>query len=146
MAYLKMQPYRHSSLGLHKSIKLRLKYYGPFKVLQRIGQVAYMLLLPADCTIHPVFYISQLKKHIGPKVIPQANLPLTDSDGNIKISPEKLLNRRMVPWNNESVVQWLIQWVNLPESHLEGKGLTGEVLSAAKYSAASKNRGDGAKL
>jgi hypothetical protein len=33
MAYLKLQPYRHASLGIHKSIKLHSKFYGPFKVL-----------------------------------------------------------------------------------------------------------------
>jgi hypothetical protein len=64
----------------------------------------------------PVFQISQLKKHIGPNVIPQANLPLTNPDGNIKMFPERLLERRMIPHNNEPVIQWLIHWVNLPES------------------------------
>jgi hypothetical protein len=78
--------------------------------------VAYKLLLPEDCHIHLVSHISQLKKHIGSKVIPQANLPLIDPDGNIKMFPEKLLERRMIPCNNEPVVQWLIQWVNLHES------------------------------
>jgi hypothetical protein len=57
-----------------------------------------------------------LKKHIGPKATPQANLPLTDADGNIKMFPEWLLERRMISHNNEPVVQWLIRWVNLPES------------------------------
>jgi hypothetical protein len=57
-----------------------------------------------------------LKKHIGPKVIPHANLPLTDAEGNILMYPDKLLDRRMIPRNNEPVVQWLIQWMNLPES------------------------------
>jgi hypothetical protein len=116
MAYVKMQPYRHTALGLHNSIKLHFKYYGPFKVLQKIGAVAYKLLLPDNCHIHPAFHISQLKKHIGPKVIHQANTPLTDVEGNILMYPEKLLDRWMIPRNNELVVQWLIQWVNLPGS------------------------------
>jgi hypothetical protein len=30
--------------------------------------------------------------------------------------PDRLLDRRTIPRNNESVVQWLIQWVNLPAS------------------------------
>jgi hypothetical protein len=68
------------------------------------------LLLPENYAIHLVFHINQLKKHIGPKVIPQPNLPLTDSDGNIKMFPEKLLDRRKIPRNNEPVVQW----INLP--------------------------------
>jgi hypothetical protein len=115
MAYLKLQPYHHASLGIHKSIKLHSKFYGPFKVLQKIGKVAYKLLLPDDCNIHLVFHVSQLKRHIGPKVIPQADLPLTDADGNIKMSLEKLLDRRMIPRNNAPVVQWLIKWLNLLE-------------------------------
>jgi hypothetical protein len=49
-------------------------------------------------------------------VIPQANLPLTDVEGNIKMYPDKLLGRHMISRNNEPVVQWLIQWVNLPEA------------------------------
>jgi hypothetical protein len=70
MAYLSLQPYRHNSLGIHKELNLHSKYYGPFKVLQKIGQVAYKLLLPDGCCINPAFHISQLKKHIGTKVVP----------------------------------------------------------------------------
>jgi hypothetical protein len=83
--------------------------------LQKIGQVAYKLLLPDNCAIQHVFHISQLKKHIGAKVVPQANLPLTDADGNIKVSLETLLERRLIPRNNELIVQWLIKWINLPK-------------------------------
>jgi hypothetical protein len=116
MAYLKLHPYRHSSLGIHKAIKLHSKYYDPFKVLQKINQVAYKLLLPDGCSIHPVFHVSQLKKHIGNKVVPQPQLPLTDAEGNVQMHPESLLERRLIPHNNEPVVQWLFKWVNLPES------------------------------
>jgi hypothetical protein len=49
--------------------------------------------------------MSQLKKHIRPKVTPQVNLPLFDSEGNIKVHPEI----RLIPHNNELVVQWLYQ-------------------------------------
>jgi hypothetical protein len=91
MAYLKLQPYGHNALSVHRSLKLHSKFYGPFIVLQKVGQVAYKLLLPKGCSIHPFFHVSRLKQHVGPKVIPQANLPLVDSEGNIKMYPEKLL-------------------------------------------------------
>jgi hypothetical protein len=116
MAYLKLQPYRHNSLGLHRELKLHSKYYGPFKVLLRIGAVAYKLLLPDGCSIHHVFHISQLKKLIGDKVIPQDNLPLTDAEGNVQMQPETLLQQRLIPSNNEPVVQWLIKWINVLEA------------------------------
>jgi hypothetical protein len=62
-----------------------------------------------------VFHVSQLKKHIGNKVVPRPHLPLTNNEGNIKMQPKSLLNRRLIPQNNEHVVQWLIKWANLPE-------------------------------
>lgn len=40
MVYLKMQYYRETALGLRKSLKLASKYYGPLRILQRVGKVA----------------------------------------------------------------------------------------------------------
>jgi len=115
MVYLKIQPYRHTSLSLHNCIKLHSKFYGPFRVLEKIGNTAYKLLLPDGCQLHPVFHVSQLKQHIGPSVIPSPELPLIDDKGNIKVAPMAILERRMIPRNNEPVIQWLIQWTNLPK-------------------------------
>jgi hypothetical protein len=90
-AYLKLQPYRHNALGVHKWLKLHSKFYGPFKIIQKLGQVAYKLLLSEGCGIHPVFHVSHLKKRIDPMVIPQLNLPPTDQGENIQMHPEELL-------------------------------------------------------
>ena len=40
MVYLKIQPYRHTSLSIHRSLKLHSKFYGPFRVLEKVGKVA----------------------------------------------------------------------------------------------------------
>jgi hypothetical protein len=61
MVYLKIQPYSHTSLSTHRSLKLHSKYYGPFRVLERIGKAAYKILLPPHCQLHDVFHVSQLK-------------------------------------------------------------------------------------
>jgi hypothetical protein len=40
MVYLKLQPYKQTSMPLKKSIMLILKFYGSYKIIQRIGIVA----------------------------------------------------------------------------------------------------------
>jgi hypothetical protein len=62
-----------------------------------------------------------LKKHLGPTAVPTPDLPLIDEKGTIKVAPEAILNRRLIPRNNELVVQWLIQWMNLTALKQVGK-------------------------
>jgi hypothetical protein len=65
--------------------------------MARIGEVIYTLLLPDACKLHPTFHVSQLNKHIEHKVIPSPELPLVDAEGNIKVYPEAILERRAIP-------------------------------------------------
>ena len=67
--FLRLQPYKQISLKQDKKDnKLSPKYYGPYKVLQKIGTMAYKLELPAYSRVHPVFHVSCLKKVIGDKI------------------------------------------------------------------------------
>ena len=113
MVYLKLQPYRQAAFGIRGSLKVRSKFYGPFKVIEKVGKVAYRLQLPEGAGIHPVFHVSQLKKHLGQHVVPMPNLPAVGPEGQIKTEPVAVLQRRMIPRNNELVIQCLILWQNL---------------------------------
>jgi hypothetical protein len=39
-------------------------YCGPFEILDRVGNVAYKLVLPPTIKAHNVFHVSLLKKYV----------------------------------------------------------------------------------
>ena len=48
----------------NKRGKLALRYIGPFKILERVGTVAYRLALPPSLSsIHEVFHVSMRWKY-----------------------------------------------------------------------------------
>ena len=61
--FLILQPYKQMYLkDTKKDNKLSPKYYSPYKVLQKIGSMAYKLELPTSSRVHPVFHVSCLKR------------------------------------------------------------------------------------
>ncbi|KAD4889014.1 hypothetical protein E3N88_21087 [Mikania micrantha] len=59
-----------------KKGKLAPRYVGPFKILERIGKVAYKLELPQELSnIHPTFHVSNLKKCLANENL---HIPLDD--------------------------------------------------------------------
>jgi hypothetical protein len=65
LVFLRLQPYKQSSLKRSEAEKLKPKFYGPYKVIRRVGEVAYELELLKGSKIHNVFHVSCLKKAVG---------------------------------------------------------------------------------
>ncbi|GJW35359.1 retrotransposon-related protein [Tanacetum coccineum] len=104
---------RQVTVRMGKQHKFSPKYYGPFKVISRVGQVAYHLELNSQAQIHNVFHVSQLKGYKGELPIGQPiDIPLCDSDGKLATQPLKVLDRKMVKKKNDVAVYGLIQWTN----------------------------------
>ena len=97
-----------------KDNKLSPKYYGPYKVLQKIGTMAYKLELPASSRVYPVFHVSCLKKVIGDKLLVQKILPELDEEGKTLLEPEAVIETRTRQQRNRSISEYLIKWKNLP--------------------------------
>lgn len=55
--YLRVKP-RKSTLGNGTSAKLAPHFYGPYKILDRVGPVAYQLALPRHIKVYNVFQMS----------------------------------------------------------------------------------------
>ena len=107
--YLKLQPYIHKSIATRANPKLAFKYYGPFLILRRIGQVAYELQLPEKSTVHPVFHVSQLKYAIGQQ-LPTEELPASPEN---LTNPIEILNRRQVKKGSSLISQVLVRWTDM---------------------------------
>lgn len=65
-AYVKLRPYRQSSVSGTTHHKLTKCYFGPFEIIECVGHVAYHLRLPATSQIHPIFHCSMLHRYHDP--------------------------------------------------------------------------------
>ena len=88
--------------------KLSPKYYGPYKVLQKIGTFAYKLELLASSRVHLVFHVSCLKKVIGDKLLVQTILSELDEEGKIMLELEAVMEKRTPELRNQAISEYLI--------------------------------------
>jgi len=110
--YVKLQPYRQQSVVLRSNQKLSPKYFGPYQIIDKCGEVAYKLKLPEYSQIHPVFHVSQLKVLVG-NVHTTHHLPSVLPDVFEK-APETILERKMVNRQGRAATKVLVKWVNEP--------------------------------
>jgi hypothetical protein len=88
---LRLQPYRQSSLKKSGAKKLKPRFYGPYRIIHMVGEVAYELELPKGSRIHNMSHVSCLKKAMGQFINTSKEPPPLDEEGQLELVPEEVL-------------------------------------------------------
>ena len=94
LVYLWLQPYKQSFLKKKGVAKIKPRFYGPYKVVRKVGEVAYELELPKESKIHNVFHVSNLKKTVGQHIAASIELPPLDDEEILVTILERILQVR----------------------------------------------------
>jgi hypothetical protein len=109
--YLKVSPMRGTRRFKVKR-KLATRYVGPFKIVDRKGEVAYQLELPPQLSdVHDVFHVSQLKKCLR---VPEEQLPMEELylEGDLTYNerPVRILDTTEQVTRSKVIKMCKVQW------------------------------------
>ncbi|GKA14764.1 putative reverse transcriptase domain-containing protein [Tanacetum coccineum] len=111
MVMLKVSPWK-GVIRFGKRGKLSPRYIGPFKIIERIGPVAYKLELPDKLHgIHNTFHVSNLKKCLADEnlVIPLEEIQLDDKLHFIE-EPVEIMDREVKQLKQSRIPIVKVRW------------------------------------
>ena len=111
MVLLKVSPWK-GVVRFGKKGKLSPRYVGPFKIIERIGKVAYKLDLPPDFNnVHPTFHVSNLKKCLADE---GSHIPLEDIHIDDKLhfvdKPVEIMDRDVKKLKHSRIPLVKLRW------------------------------------
>jgi len=104
--------------------KLMPRFLGPFRVVERIGAVAYRLDLPSTLgKLHPVFHVALLKLYKHDAARTHAPAPVVWADDPEPDNPlfhiDQILAHRERRRRGKNTYEFLVQWTGLGPEHNE---------------------------
>ncbi|CAM8992550.1 unnamed protein product [Rhodiola kirilowii] len=114
--WVRLQPYRQNSLRNRRTNKFAKRFYGPFQITERVGSVAYRLNLSSTARIHNVFHIALLRRFVGDPSTATQHFPEHMEGLKPVLTPDKVLQSRLVQVQQGWKPQWLVKWTGLPDS------------------------------
>ncbi|KAK6162194.1 hypothetical protein DH2020_002035 [Rehmannia glutinosa] len=105
---------RKGLINPKKGGKLSPRYIGPYKILQRIGKLAYRLELPAQYAgMHDVFHVSRLKKYQpNPEHIITRDTPPLMENLSYTEEPIRIFNQQIRQLHNREIPMVKVVWRN----------------------------------
>ncbi|XP_070010748.1 uncharacterized protein [Nicotiana sylvestris] len=111
--FLKVSPMK-GIMHFGMKAKLSLRYVGPYRIIQRIGQLAYKLELPPEMSlVHPVFHVSNLKKVVGDpsNIVPVETIEVNEEFSYEEI-PVAIFDRQVRKLRNKETSSVKVLWQN----------------------------------
>ncbi|GKB54116.1 putative reverse transcriptase domain-containing protein [Tanacetum coccineum] len=108
---LKVSPWK-GVVRFGKQGKLNPRYVGPFKVLKKVGAIAYKLELPQELSrVHNTFHVSNLKKCYSddPLVVPLEGLQVDDKLHFVE-EPVEIMDREVKQLRRSRVPIVKVRW------------------------------------